>query len=111
MGLHVPVDESVIQGKRHDKVDQRLLDARGRGHILGLIAGLCAKEANRVCSLPVCHFLYVLRGVVRGQMSGTWTAVYRSVAPSNKRERDFGLALWRPCTHVSYLQYFGQIIL
>jgi hypothetical protein len=47
--MHVPVDEDVVEGEFHDKVDQRLLDARGRCCILHAIARLAAEKTDGVC--------------------------------------------------------------
>lgn len=43
---HIPVDKVIVNGKLHDEVDQRLLDARGCSRILHSIARLAAKEAD-----------------------------------------------------------------
>ena len=51
----VSVEEDVVEMEVHDKVDQLLLDSRRGGAILTFIARLAAKDANRVCRLPVRH--------------------------------------------------------
>jgi hypothetical protein len=44
--VRVPVDEDVVEGKFHDEVHQRLLDAGRCRRILDTIASLAAKKAD-----------------------------------------------------------------
>jgi hypothetical protein len=56
----VPVDEDIVEGELHDKVNQGLLNAgRCRG-ILDAIASLAPEEADRVCRLSVRHDTFAM---------------------------------------------------
>lgn len=60
----VSVKEDIVDMEIHNKVDQLLLDTRRRGAILTFIARLAAKDADRVCCLPVRHVVCCCGGGV-----------------------------------------------
>ena len=71
----VSVEEDIVEMEVHDEVHQLLLDTRWGGAILTLVARLAAKDADRVCCLPVRHGVCAV--VYEGSKVEKWAAEAR----------------------------------